>query len=41
MQRFSCLKRVKRLTEITNFEKRCILLVVLWEYISDARNYEC
>ena len=35
------LKHVERLTEINKSEKRCVLLVVLWEYISDARTYEC
>ena len=35
------LKHVGRLTETNKFEKHCILLVVLWEYISDARTYEC
>ena len=35
------LKHVERLTEINKFEKHCILLVVLWEHISDARTYEC
>jgi len=34
-------KHVERLTEINKSEKRCILLVVLWEHINDARTYEC
>ena len=35
------LKHVERLTVINKIEKRRILLVVLCEYISDARTYEC
>jgi hypothetical protein len=35
------LKHVERLTKINKFYKRCILLVVLCEYISDTRIYEC
>jgi len=35
------LKHVGRFTEINKLVKRCILLVIRCEYISDARTYEC
>ena len=35
------LKLVERLTGTNKFEERCIFLVVLWEYFSDVRTYEC
>ena len=35
------LKHVERLTEINKFEKRCVLMVVLCDYINHARTYEC
>jgi len=35
------LKHVERLREINKLWNVCILLVVLCEYISDARTYEC
>jgi len=35
------LKHLERLTEINKFENIRISLVVLREYISDARTYEC
>jgi len=38
---FISVRRSERLTEINTFEKRCILFVVLLEYINHSRNYEC
>ena len=35
----NCLKHVEHLTEINKFEKRSILLVVLWELISHYDQY--
>ena len=38
--RKTSLKHVERLTEINKFQRRCISLLVIWEYISDTRTNE-